>query len=649
MKLARFGVVVVLMLLATANVYAQGGVEAVRDRVEEFFRNQYGRDYALVEYTFAYQTWADNSLGCPQPGLVYTQQTVEGYRWTLEINDGNTYELHSNLDGSLVVLCTPIDRARLVDYTTYQNGNYLIDYPDSWLISAADDLSWAIISPTATENCNASGMKILLRQPVGNANTMLDDAIREAGLVQNMGARTPIGDTQTALSVLYQANCNGAIVQYRTTAFPDAATSTGYLVVQWTPLADYSSWAAVYTHILATFQLIDDLDSADADSIDPARLLAGYPLAHIFVQDVYIGQFNDLPGEPVTVGSSRARRGLAFSADGQYLAYIDPSESSGADWLEVVGLDLPRTTVSRNVAPGFTPSWSPTNATLAFLETGTTAQTLDIYAASLANLANPQLLGTIPFNDDCLEPSTPYITKRLYWQETGVNGNKFMFQWMPDNRFLYTTSCDGIGLALWNPADNVVQELGTDLRRAAITEDFTRLAAIDSSQSVFLIDLTNGTRSPLLLDYPADQLAWSNSGRKLYYSHIFQDSPYMVSDPTVQERATETLGVFPYESYLNTVSVLEYDFGTGENRAIWQGQGYAIGRILAAPNNAGLLLTLIPSDRNYVMNFVQNTDSTALRFSLPETELYWLSPLTQEAQLLAVTSQPEFAPVVPPQ
>lgn len=47
--------------------------------------------------------WPDGSLGCPQPGMAYTQALVEGYRIVLEI-DGETYDYHTSERG-FFVLC----------------------------------------------------------------------------------------------------------------------------------------------------------------------------------------------------------------------------------------------------------------------------------------------------------------------------------------------------------------------------------------------------------------------------------------------------------------------------------------------------------------------------------------------------------------
>lgn len=47
--------------------------------------------------------WNDGSLGCPQPGEVYTMMPVEGYQIVLEAN-GRTYDYHV-ADTGYFVLC----------------------------------------------------------------------------------------------------------------------------------------------------------------------------------------------------------------------------------------------------------------------------------------------------------------------------------------------------------------------------------------------------------------------------------------------------------------------------------------------------------------------------------------------------------------
>lgn len=48
-------------------------------------------------------TWADSSLGCPQPGFMYSQVVTPGYRVVLEAG-GKSYEYHTDR-GQRYVLC----------------------------------------------------------------------------------------------------------------------------------------------------------------------------------------------------------------------------------------------------------------------------------------------------------------------------------------------------------------------------------------------------------------------------------------------------------------------------------------------------------------------------------------------------------------
>jgi hypothetical protein len=46
--------------------------------------------------------WNDGSLGCPQPGMLYTQALVNGYWVELEV-DGQTFDYHAARTGYFVL------------------------------------------------------------------------------------------------------------------------------------------------------------------------------------------------------------------------------------------------------------------------------------------------------------------------------------------------------------------------------------------------------------------------------------------------------------------------------------------------------------------------------------------------------------------
>ena len=49
-------------------------------------------------------TWPDGSLGCPQPGMMYTQMVTPGYQVILEL-DGKTYDYRIAGEGNVIRLC----------------------------------------------------------------------------------------------------------------------------------------------------------------------------------------------------------------------------------------------------------------------------------------------------------------------------------------------------------------------------------------------------------------------------------------------------------------------------------------------------------------------------------------------------------------
>lgn len=48
--------------------------------------------------TAEFVRWPDGSLGCPEPGQVYTQAIVDGYRVVIE-HTGRTYDYHASANG----------------------------------------------------------------------------------------------------------------------------------------------------------------------------------------------------------------------------------------------------------------------------------------------------------------------------------------------------------------------------------------------------------------------------------------------------------------------------------------------------------------------------------------------------------------------
>ncbi len=57
---------------------------------------------AITVVSATEQQWPDGAMGCPQPGQMYTQMIVPGYRVVLQAS-GNRYAYHSDTRGNFVV------------------------------------------------------------------------------------------------------------------------------------------------------------------------------------------------------------------------------------------------------------------------------------------------------------------------------------------------------------------------------------------------------------------------------------------------------------------------------------------------------------------------------------------------------------------
>lgn len=53
----------------------------------------------------AQEDWPDSALGCPQPGMAYSQIVTPGWQITIETNDGSAeIDVHTD-NGSRAVIC----------------------------------------------------------------------------------------------------------------------------------------------------------------------------------------------------------------------------------------------------------------------------------------------------------------------------------------------------------------------------------------------------------------------------------------------------------------------------------------------------------------------------------------------------------------
>jgi hypothetical protein len=77
-------------------------------------------------------TWNDTSLGCPQPGMMYAQVLIPGWRVIVEDAEGNRYDVHAPEDLKEIVVCASLtEPGRPVP--AIPEGNPAVEAARRWL------------------------------------------------------------------------------------------------------------------------------------------------------------------------------------------------------------------------------------------------------------------------------------------------------------------------------------------------------------------------------------------------------------------------------------------------------------------------------------------------------------------------------------
>lgn len=383
---------------------------------------------------------------------------------------------------------------------------------------------------------------------------------------------------------------------------------------------------------------------AAADVPGDAVVLNPLPVAHMFLGDLFIGTLDNLPGRSVTVVPTFERRYLTFAPNGQLLAFLNVTNAE----LRVLdaSTDQSPRRVAQDVHPAFPPAWSIDSQQIAYVvDTGTRDDDdralLAIYRVA-ATGGESTLIGGFAYRNDC-DLATADPADAAYFQEVGPGGVDNVLAWLPDGRLLVSTGCAG-GLGALDPAQQSIIELGEDLHGGILSPDRTRfLARTDTGMA--LLDLAAWQRSNIPLGTTPQQLAWSVDGNTVYYVTATPIETVMLDDPALAARGEAFFGMWPVTVSSYGLTLVQLNLQTGAPVILWQGTGRGIGRIAPAPDDSGLLFTLIPSARALAEVFFADGDAFAAAEARPAAVLYWLPAGTTTAQLLAYAGQPAFGAV----
>ena len=100
--------VVVIALLAAACSGSGDEIDPVAQPAVTDLAERLGVDESAITVVSVEEvTWSDGSIGCPEPGMMYTQALVNGTLVVLEV-EGKEYEYHSGGARGLFYCETPI-------------------------------------------------------------------------------------------------------------------------------------------------------------------------------------------------------------------------------------------------------------------------------------------------------------------------------------------------------------------------------------------------------------------------------------------------------------------------------------------------------------------------------------------------------------
>lgn len=653
-----FAVILLAASVTALPALAQDDIETIRATVQAWLLRDLAKPtLILVNYTYEGTSWADTSMGCPVAGQTYQPGTVHGYRWTFEFDNRVRYEVHSSIDGTTAVLCSAVNAGTDVSLTTYSTPAFTILSPESWLVFPGPD-SKIEFGPEPGAPCDQPGMRVSLIGRVASGVTpdqLIDEYLAAQGAQDSPTERQMVGTY--GRTAQYAFTCDD-VTQFRRVAM-FVEYGTAYRVEQWTPQADAAKWDPLFLNMLSQFSppggsvaAPDSGADSGADSepesgansgavLDPSTL-PPFPLAHMFVGDVFIGALNDIPGRSVTTLPGTVRQYLSFAPDGLFIAYIDVADAQ----LRVMNATEGRSPrrMALGIRTDFPPAWSPDSQWIAYAtDSGETdADGTPVLKVSAVHRLSGEArdLTTFAFDGDCPADDGSDPADAVYGQETGQNR---VLAWAAGDRLLVSPHCDG-GLMVISLADGQRVDLGDDLQGGVLAPDGVRFVA-RTPGGLAVLDFDAWKRTNLTGGAGAQQIAWGADGQTLYFSTVSLADSTTLDDPGEQARGEAVFGAWPVTVHVYTLTLVRLDLATGTETVLWQSQGRGIGRIAPAPDGSGVLFSQISSSVLLAEAFQSGADDLAIHAAWPQPTLYWLPTDGLQVTLLAYAGQPVFAPI----
>lgn len=363
--------------------------------------------------------------------------------------------------------------------------------------------------------------------------------------------------------------------------------------------------ALVFVALLALAGLIAPAAAQDSPALDDL------PLA-VTRSDDTIALFG-LPGGPVQLGGSwNYINDLVWSPDGEALIFTSYGWPTQLLASAPAG-SAPFVLVDNLRASGMPVSFAADGRVLYAEQTEEIVDTGELYgpvfnlkAIAPAPNAEPEQIGTFIFAPGCGGGSN-YPADWRYWDEAGFQGNDTMLA-LTDYGIVHNGDCIGRGVALADlqVGDDVMLQAAS--RRAAVSPDGARVLGIHDDALV-LVDLASGASTVLTTAAIPDQVAWGAPGSQTVFYSVRQPTDAYLVSAVEHETIAAELGLTPEFITLPvwSASIHRYDLETGADEEIFIGGYYAIGRMIATPDGAGLVFSVVPNMWEWAASIVEGT------------------------------------------
>ncbi len=326
---------------------------------------------------------------------------------------------------------------------------------------------------------------------------------------------------------------------------------------------------------------------------------------------------------PVNNPANTGITSLVWSPDGSKLAYLLTDENYQTQ-LMVTGGSEPVRLDAGMIEGGFPVTFTDDGLILYVGSRALNGPDMSDYHADVKRIApeasaKPETLGNFAMHIGC-GGGSPLPGDWRYWEETGFGGN-FLTLEMTDFGLLHSTRCEGVGLALLDLQTGEDKLIAPELAensewmegysRAALSPDGTQVAALyiryDEPmpiRTLAIIDLATLSITNIETADNPDQITWGSDGTIFYSVISFKVNVVDALTDAEKEKLSETntLDIPGNEVFIHRINP-----ANSEAQVIYDGYGYAIGRMAVTANGESLIFSQVANQDAWIKAIADGT------------------------------------------